>query len=62
MREKAGADRPVILIDLDNTILDFNTAEHAALTSRASTVTMAHRIMPVKAMPRPLFWPFFTLL
>ena len=32
MREKAGTDRPVILIDLDNTILDFNTAEHAALT------------------------------
>ena len=32
MREKAGVDRPVILIDLDNTILDFNAAEHAALT------------------------------
>ena len=33
MREKAGVDRPVILIDLDNTILDFNTAERTALSS-----------------------------
>ena len=32
MREKAGLDRPVVLIDLDNTILDFNAAERVALT------------------------------
>ncbi|MCR5576200.1 MAG: YjjG family noncanonical pyrimidine nucleotidase [Oscillospiraceae bacterium] len=36
MRERAGNDRPVILIDLDNTILDFNAAERSAL-SRALT-------------------------
>ena len=32
MREKAGLDRPVVLIDLDNTILDFSAAERVALT------------------------------
>lgn len=32
MRAPAGTDRPVILIDLDNTILDFNAAERAALS------------------------------
>ena len=31
MREKAGVERPAILLDLDNTILDFNTAERFAL-------------------------------
>ncbi len=31
MRIPAAIDRPVILIDLDNTILDFNTAEQTAL-------------------------------
>lgn len=31
MRAPAGADRPILLIDLDNTILDFNTAERRAL-------------------------------
>ena len=31
MRERAGTDRPVLLIDLDNTILDFNAAERLAL-------------------------------
>lgn len=32
MREAAGTDRPILLIDLDNTILDFNAAERCALT------------------------------
>ena len=31
MREAAGTDRPILLIDLDNTILDFNAAERSAL-------------------------------
>ena len=32
MREPAGTDRPILLIDLDNTILDFNAAERCAIT------------------------------
>ena len=53
MRERAGVDRPVILIDLDNTILDFNTAERTALIGAltemglspdAGTVSLYHEI------------------
>ena len=32
MKTPAGTDRPILLIDLDNTILDFNAAERCAIT------------------------------
>ena len=58
--ELAAAETVAALADAAELLesRELMAAEQAALTSKARTVTMAHRTMPATAIPLPLFLPF----